>query len=248
MTRQQKSQAGFTLVELAIVMIIIGLLIAGVLKGQELIGNARVTSTVAQIKGIDAAVSTFKDTYSATPGDMSNPNTRLPNCTGPCNTGVATSDTNLSTAFNAAPGVEATGFFPQLAAANLITGITPATGNSSFGVNFPAAKIDGVGIIPGSITGATPAATGLAAAVGTVGTNAGLFLALGSSAAAAQSANTTGLKPNQALRIDTKLDDGLPGVGDVVGYGTNCGTAGTAGTYTTTANGNTCGIYARIQG
>ena len=70
---KQTSQAGFTLVELAIVMIIIGLLIAGVLKGQELIGNARVTSTVAQIKAIDAATSTFKDTYAALPGDMTTP-------------------------------------------------------------------------------------------------------------------------------------------------------------------------------
>ena len=77
---KQTSQAGFTLVELAIVMIIIGLLIAGVLKGQELIGNARVTSTVAQIKAIDAATSTFKDTYAALPGDMTTPATRLPNC------------------------------------------------------------------------------------------------------------------------------------------------------------------------
>ena len=47
---KQTSQAGFTLVELAIVMIIIGLLIAGVLKGQELIGNARVTTTVRRAR------------------------------------------------------------------------------------------------------------------------------------------------------------------------------------------------------
>ena len=43
--KHMRAQAGFTLVELAIVMIIIGLLIAGVLKGQALISNAQVTST-----------------------------------------------------------------------------------------------------------------------------------------------------------------------------------------------------------
>ena len=56
MTPSQKNmrgQAGFTLVELAIVMIIIGLLIAGVLKGQALIGNAKVTAQVAQVKSIE---------------------------------------------------------------------------------------------------------------------------------------------------------------------------------------------------
>ena len=92
---KQTSQAGFTLVELAIVMIIIGLLIAGVLKGQELIANARVTSTVAQIKAIDAATSTFKDTYDSLPGDMTAPTTRLPNClAAPCVTFCALGTVN----------------------------------------------------------------------------------------------------------------------------------------------------------
>ena len=66
--KHMRAQAGFTLVELAIVMIIIGLLIAGVLKGQALINNARVTSTVAQTKAIEAATTTFKDTYAALAG------------------------------------------------------------------------------------------------------------------------------------------------------------------------------------
>ena len=53
--KQMSNQKGFTLVELAIVMTIIGLLIGGVLKGQELMENARVTSTVAQVKGYEGA-------------------------------------------------------------------------------------------------------------------------------------------------------------------------------------------------
>ena len=86
------SQKGFTLVELAIVMIIIGLLISGILKGQELVESARVAATVTQIKGIDAAISTFRDKYQALPGDIANPGARLPECAaypGPigCNVG-----------------------------------------------------------------------------------------------------------------------------------------------------------------
>ena len=63
---------GFTLVELAIVMMIIGLLIAGVLKGQEMVQNARVTNTIKQINGYQAAFVGFQDKYSALPGDMVN--------------------------------------------------------------------------------------------------------------------------------------------------------------------------------
>ena len=85
----RQEEAGFTLVELAIVMIIIGLLIGGILKGQELIANAQITGTASCVKGIDAATTTFRDTYAAMPGDMTNAGTRLPNCAvAPCtNTG-----------------------------------------------------------------------------------------------------------------------------------------------------------------
>ena len=75
-----RSQAGFTLVELAIVMIIIGLLIGGVLKGQQLIVNAQITATVAQIKSIDAATTSFRDNYAGMAGDLINPGVRLNTC------------------------------------------------------------------------------------------------------------------------------------------------------------------------
>ena len=77
----KRQERGFTLVELAIVLIIIGLLIGGVLKGQELIGNAQITNVVTQVKSMDGAVSTFRETYGAFPGDMGNAETRIAGCT-----------------------------------------------------------------------------------------------------------------------------------------------------------------------
>jgi prepilin-type N-terminal cleavage/methylation domain-containing protein len=64
-----KDQAGFTLVEIAIVMVIIGLLIGGVLKGQAMIQNAKVKRVVKQADEIRAAVMTFYDKYGLYPGD-----------------------------------------------------------------------------------------------------------------------------------------------------------------------------------
>lgn len=74
------SAQGFTLVELAIALMVIGLLIGGVLKGQELIENARVTATVRQLKAYDTAVMVFRNTYNAIPGDIKKVS-RIPNCT-----------------------------------------------------------------------------------------------------------------------------------------------------------------------
>jgi len=64
-----KNQKGFTLVEIAIVMVIIGLLIGGVLKGQSMIQNAKVKRVVKQADELRAAVMTFYDKYGVYPGD-----------------------------------------------------------------------------------------------------------------------------------------------------------------------------------
>ena len=66
-----RKQLGFTLVEIAIVLVIIGLLLGGVLKGQEMIENGRIKSVVADMSGISAAYNSYLDRYHAIPGDES---------------------------------------------------------------------------------------------------------------------------------------------------------------------------------
>ena len=70
-------QRGFTLVEIAIVLVIIGLLLGGVLKGQAMIDNARYKRLVADLDSFRTEVFMFQDRYGALPGDMVNANTRL---------------------------------------------------------------------------------------------------------------------------------------------------------------------------
>jgi len=65
----KKQQSGFTLVEIAIVMVIIGLLLGGVLKGQEVITNAKIKNVNNDYSGVSAALYSYQDRYSVLPGD-----------------------------------------------------------------------------------------------------------------------------------------------------------------------------------
>jgi prepilin-type N-terminal cleavage/methylation domain-containing protein len=69
---QLKKQTGFTLVEIAIVLVIVGLLIGGVLKGQEMITNAKLKRIESDNAGIAAAMFSYQDRYLQLPGDDSN--------------------------------------------------------------------------------------------------------------------------------------------------------------------------------
>ena len=64
------NQKGFTLVEIAIVLVIVGLLLGGVMKGQELINSAKTRALVSKLKSVEVAWDTFKDRYQAKPGDF----------------------------------------------------------------------------------------------------------------------------------------------------------------------------------
>ncbi len=243
-----RSQAGFTLVELAIVMIIIGLLIGGILKGQELIANAQITATSSQIKAVEAAMTTFRDSYDAVPGDMLNPTNRLPNCGAtPCSTAgngnnrvdsVTLDAVQVSTNENAR-------FWTQLAAADMIGGVSSvSTTVNAWGGQLPAAEVGG-GFTVGFASGAPAGGAGNLVA--------GHYLALRFAPNTAITATASlALSPTQAARIDRKLDDGIPHTGGTIAAGTAGGTGcwnGTAPalTYVEANTGILCALYTRVQ-
>jgi len=77
----KSKQSGFTLVEIAIVLVIIGLLLGGILKGQELITNAKVRNIADQQSALKAAYFAFQDRFRALPGDYRDAATNIPNST-----------------------------------------------------------------------------------------------------------------------------------------------------------------------
>lgn len=72
-----KKQTGFTLIEIALVLLVIGLILGGLLKGQALIENARVRSLANQIHSVNAAWYAFIDRYRALPGDLATADAQL---------------------------------------------------------------------------------------------------------------------------------------------------------------------------
>jgi len=64
-----KKQTGFTLIEIAIVLVIIGLLLGGILKGQELINSAKVKNLATDFKNIPVFIYGYQDKFRALPGD-----------------------------------------------------------------------------------------------------------------------------------------------------------------------------------
>lgn len=73
-----KARSGFTLVELSIVLVIIGLIIGGVLTGQQIIQNARITNAINGIQAYQGQLQTYTQNYGTMPGDDPSATTRFP--------------------------------------------------------------------------------------------------------------------------------------------------------------------------
>jgi prepilin-type N-terminal cleavage/methylation domain-containing protein len=196
--RTTGKQQGFTLVEIAIVLVIIGLLLGGILKGQEMITQAKIKNVIADFSGISAAYHGYVDRYKKIPGDdpcagSTNSAVTVGNCgttTGRW-TGASHGDGNgivAGTYQSATATDESRLWWDHLRRAGFVSG----TGDQQ-----PFNALTGmIGVQTGNAA-ATPAAA--------LGGFTGIIIC---------SAN---LPDKVAIAADTQMDDGVPNNGNVRG-------------------------------
>ncbi|MGJ8618796.1 MAG: prepilin-type N-terminal cleavage/methylation domain-containing protein [Methylophilaceae bacterium] len=181
-------QTGFTLIELAIVLVIIGLLLGGVLRGQELINSARVKSLTRDFQNIQVYLYTYQDRFKAIPGDdsraVAHVGGALATTNGPTANGQIGGEWNSTTATD-----ESYLFWQHVRLAGIAPGST-ATGTPEYlPVNTSGARI-GIQTLNGmnEITSFTNGSFAIC---------------------------SDGILGRDALQIDTTLDDGDTGAGSV---------------------------------
>lgn len=230
---------GFSLVELSIVLVILGLLTGGILAGQSLIRAAELRSVPADAQRYTTAMYTFRDKYMALPGDFREATrfwgyqtgTDCTNNTGAANNINGACDGNgdgiLSTASLANASAEVFQFWRHLALAGLVegtfTGISgPANYADTTSGNIMLSRISNTGFHPFPTNFG-----GTGGGLGTVDTNGWWnkkpvetrnilsFGGYGPNTWVAQPA----LTPEEAWSIDSKIDDGKPAEGGVISMG-----------------------------
>ncbi len=123
---KKTSNAGFTLVELSIVLVIIGLIIGGVLTGRQIMQNAQITNAVNSIQAFEAQFQTYVQNYGAIPGDDANAKTRFANASFAEQ--IGNGDGTLSGSFDSAEaGDETRLLWQELRAAELVKGANSDT-------------------------------------------------------------------------------------------------------------------------
>ncbi len=186
--RPPAGQAGFTLVEIAIVLVIIGLLLGGILKGQEMITQAKIKNIVNDFNGITAAVNSYQDRYRALPGDDLNANPRW--------AGAPTRDT----------AENGNGQITGLYNAVLTDAPTAAQESNLFWWHLRLA-----GFVAGATTGVAAGQQPANAANGIMGVQT---IGMGFSSNIVCSSN---LPDKIAIAVDTQMDDGTNNTGQLRG-------------------------------
>lgn len=196
---------GFSLIELAIVIVIMGLLVASITVGKDLIKASQLRSLVSQIYGFETQISTFRSKYNALPGDIRNANKRGLGFNNGDGDGIiedGTSDTVPDSI-----SYEISYFWEHLNRAGFADGAYDGDElNGAIGETFPLAKHGG-GIIVYGIDGKNYF-------------HIGIEDATNGSPKAINFVNT--LVPEDAYSIDYKLDDGFPLKGKIVARSASC--------------------------
>lgn len=204
---------GFSLVELSIVLVILGLLVGGVLSGQALIRAAQLRSVTAEFERYRTASLSFRDKYFAYAGDMANATSFWGSaggtgsdatCSAVASTDQATCNGNGNGQVTAATVSEALRFWQHLANAGLIEG--SFTGQSG---SNPLSKLTKGNWVAGYQLTATGTSRYFAADYGN-------YLRFNSTTGNNGVADSYALKPEEAWNIDTKVDDGNPATGIVM--------------------------------
>lgn len=235
---QKSNDKGFTLVELSIVIVIIGFLIAGITAGTNLIKQAELRSVINDFQGFSTSFNNFLGRYRAIPGDFSQGDTFFTGCSGTaaCN---GDGDGDIETA-GAAPKEVALAWIHLDQAGMLNSGVAASADAISLvlGSTVPPSKVSGAGymLAGSSVTGQPFAGSGKNAVV------------LGrENIDATTPANdlmvTATISPEDAFGIDQKIDDAR-----VNGSSFEGATSGTvravAGTGVTATNCQSAGAYA----
>lgn len=257
--RQEAGQSlGFTLIELSIVLVIIGLIVGGVLVGQDLIKAAEVRSVVGQVEKYNAAVNTFRTKFNGIPGDIvSAQASAFGLCPGNDQTGCITGAAGLgdgnglldSTAsINNAAG-EVLTFWQHMSSANLLDGGT-------FGSDLTTAGAAGTPANPSLyLPAAKISAAGRFIVFSTGGLNFYEIMPI-ATVASPYTYTTGGLTPIESFNIDGKTDDGSPNTGVVLARANGTGVNNTP-TFAATTTAGRCNIgdgtattdtYNRVQG